>query len=133
MRHVLCLLLLLGGLSGFGFGYGRSGDLADPSFLNAGDTGAGISVSVSSTAVSQVYFTTTTPVVDREILLQNPNDTYLIYCGTHSAVSASAGSRFFIPSRGSFTTNGIYDIWCIGEAGASPIEMLGIIEFDGKD
>ena len=75
MNKILCLLFLLGGLPSLAFSYGRSGDLADPTFLNSGDRAYGISVTMSSESATQVYYTTTTTVIDREILLQIPDDT----------------------------------------------------------
>ena len=133
MRKILFVLILLGGFYRIGFSYGRSGNLADPSFLNAGDTAIGLSVTISSTSATQVYSITTTSVVDREILIQNTDNDFEVFCGTHSSVSASSGNRFFLPVNGSFTSNGTYNIWCIGAAGAGSIEMLGVIEYDSKD
>ena len=86
MKKLSCLLMLLGGIASLAFGYGRSGDLADPTFLNAGDTGVAISIAISSTSVVQVYSIDTTPVVDREIMIQNNSDNYEVICGTHSAI-----------------------------------------------
>ena len=134
MKRILFLLIfVIAAYAPFSFGYGRSGDLADPSFLNAGDSAIGLSVSVSSSSVVQVYDTSTLSVIAREVLLQNTNATYLIYCGTHTAVSATSGNRFFIPPRGSYTTNGAYSIWCTAQSGVATIELLGSVEYDSKD
>jgi len=72
VKKLFVLLLFLGGLSTLSFAYPRSGNMADPSFLDAGNTAFALSVALSSTSATQVYSTTTTAVVDREVLIQMP-------------------------------------------------------------
>lgn len=70
----------------------------------------------------------------REILLQNTDTTFYVYCGTHSAVTASSGPRWALPpAPAALTTNANSSIYCIGASGAGSIEILGSIEYDSKD
>jgi hypothetical protein len=118
------------------FGYGRSGDLADSSFLTTGDEAMALSVSVDTTSAVQVYDSTNSGKWDRETLLQNTSTDYDIFCGTHSGVIAGSGPRFLLPKKpSSFTTNGRYDIYCILEtlAGSDTVDVIGVVEYDTKD
>jgi len=128
----LWLVLLIGVSPSLSFAWGRLGHGANIVTQNSGDTGNGISVSVSSTSATKVY---TGAAKHREILLQNTNSTYVVYCGTHSAVTASSGPRWALWTKpsGNYTSNGTFSIWCIGESGAPSIEILGSVEYDAKD
>jgi hypothetical protein len=128
-------LILAGAAHSLTFGYGRSGHLATPTFLNGGDTAEGISATISSSSATLVYDSTASGFEDREVLLQNTDSTYSVYCGTSTAITATTGNRFVLPPfpAGNLTTNGHYDIYCIGGAGAPSIEILGIKEYDLGD
>lgn len=134
--RTLILLLSLGMMSASAYPYGRSGNLADPSFLTTGDSAVAFSVTVDSSAPVLVYDSNSTGKWDREILIQNTSTSYDIYCGTFSAMSASSGPRFLLPKNpSSLTTNVRADFYCIAEpsAGATTIDVIGLIEFSTKD
>lgn len=99
---------------------------------NSGNRARGISVTVTSTTATQVFSSDDNA---REVLLQNTNSTFYVHCGSFSAVVASTGTpRWVLPPKPvSFTTNGTYSIYCIGEPGAGSIEIIGSKEFDLKD
>lgn len=134
MKKYYCAIVLLF-CSAIVYSYGRSGDLADPSFLTTGDEALCFSVSVDTSTPVLVYDSNSTGKWDREILLQNTSSDYDIWCGTFSAVS-STSDRFLLPKKPSgFTTNGRYDIYCIVEpsAGSTTIDVTGVVEFDSRD
>lgn len=134
MRQLLYLIPFA--IIAMAYPYGRSGDLADPVFLTTGDKAECFSVSVNASTPVLVYDSNSTGKWDREILLQNTGSDYDIYCGTFSTVSASSGPRFLLPKNPSgFTTNVRTDIYCILEAsaGASTVDVVGVIEFDERD
>lgn len=132
---IICALILLPRVI---FGYGRSGDLADPSFLTTGNEAVCISVSVGTTTPVITYSSTNTGYWDREILLQNTSTDYDVYCSTsNSGWTASSGKRFLLPKNPSgFWTNGRYDIYCLAESsagGGTPVEIVGVVEYSKKD
>ena len=135
MRSIIILITSLM-LFSPAYPYGRSGALADPSFLTTGDNAVCFSVAVDTSTPVLVYDSNSTGKWDREILIQNFSSTYEIMCGTHSGVSFSSGPRFLLPlNPTAFSTNGRYDIWCIlnPDAGSSSVEVGGVIEWDSKD
>lgn len=117
--------------------YGRSGDLADPSFLTTGDMAEGISVSVGTTTPVLVYDSNNTGKWDREILLQNTSTSYDIYCSTsNSGFTATSGPRWLLPKNPTaYWSNTRSDIWCLAEpsAGSTEIDVVGEVNFDSRD
>jgi hypothetical protein len=136
MKSILITILSLMALS-IAYPYGRSGDLADPSFLTTGDQAICFSVSVDTSTPVLVYDSNSTGKWDREVLLQNTSSTYDIYCSTSgTGFTATSGPRFLLPKNPSgFTTNNRGDIWCLVESGAgsTTIDVVGIIEYSLKD
>jgi len=136
MRTII-LMIVLGIISAVAYPYGRSGDLADPTFITTGDNAVCFSVTVDTSSPVQVYDSNSTGKWDREILIQNTSSTYDMYCSTSSTgFTASSGNRFLLPKNPSgFTTNGRYDIYCILEtsAGSGTADVTGVIEYDSRD
>lgn len=98
-------------------------------FFSSGDRAIPFRVAVTASSATLVY---TQDLRDREILFQNTDSTYKVYCGTHSAVEATGGPRFILPSYPTaLTTNASYSIYCIAESGT--IEILGVVERDRRD
>ena len=118
------------GMSTNVWSWGRAARHSQPTFLSSGNRGAAFSVTVTTNAAVLAY---TADEDDREILFQNTDGTYYIYCGTHSAVATSSGARFYIPPKpGGLSTNGTYNIYCIADSTGS-IELIGIRENDTRD
>jgi len=119
--------------------YGRSGDLADPSFLTTGNEAICLSVSIGTSTPVLTYNSTNSGFWDREILLQNSSTDWDVYCSTSGANTgwtASSGPRFLLPKNPTgFTTQVRTDFYCILEsaAGAATVDVVGIVEFDLKD
>ena len=135
MRH-LWLFLLLALAPVVLAAYGRSGNLADPVFLNTGTESMGLTVTLSTSSASLTYDASTSGYTDREVMLQNTSSDYTVYCGTFSTVAATYGNRWMLPPFPvSFTTNTAEDIYCIvdNDAGSTTVEVLGRVEFDPKD
>lgn len=104
-----------------------------PIFQDSGDTASAFAVNVGTTTPVKIY---TSDRRHREVLIQNTSEDYKVYLGTHSAVSATSGSRAVIPTfPTAFVTNGIADIWAIAEsaAGADGVDVVGWIEYDSRD
>lgn len=118
-------------------GFPRKADFSIPVFQHSGDSAQGISVAVGTTTKVNVYEAGATGVVDREVLLQNSSETYLVYCSTSATgFTATTGSRFILPKFPTgFTTNGNFDIWCLTEpsAGSGTVEINGLIEYNLND
>lgn len=130
MKKIWVSFLFIGVLSNLQ-AWPRFGNAAQSVTQNAGNKTLGISVTISSSVATQVY---TGVEYHREILLENTNSTYLVYCGTSSAITASIGPRWYLgPKPSGFTTNATSNIYCIGEAGSPAIEVIGSREFDYKD
>lgn len=131
MKKIWLSFLLIGVLSSLAYAWPRLGAGAQAVTQNSGNKTRGISVTVSSTTATQVY---TGVEYHREVLLQNTDSSYYVFCGTHSAVIASSGPRWMLPPKPTgFTTNATSSIYCIGEAGAGQIEIIGSAEYDYKD
>lgn len=134
MKKVWLSFLLIGVASSLSSrieAWPRLGQGAQAVTQNSGNKTKGISVTVSSTSVTQVY---SGVEYHREVFLQNTDSTYYIFCGTHSLVSATSGPRWMLPPKPTaFTTNATSSIYCISEAGSSSIEILGSQEYDYKD
>lgn len=130
MKKIWLSFLLIGVLSNLR-AWPRFGSGAQPVTQNAGNKTLAISVTVTSSTVIQVY---NGIEYHREIFLENTNSTYLVYCSTFSGMSASSGPRWYLsPKPSGFTTNATSSIFCIGEAGAPSIEVLGSREYDFRD
>lgn len=111
--------------------WSRLGNGATVVTQNSGDRTSGISVTIDAISATQVY---SANPKDREILLQNTDSTYYVYCGTFSAVTATTGKRWILPPKpAALTTNANSSVYCIAESGASSIEILGSVEYDSKD
>lgn len=111
----------------------RLGEGASPVFQSSGDKGVPFTVNVNTTTATRVYTQNTN---DREIMFQNTNSSYYVYCGSHSAVVASSGPRFFIPPKpSSVSTNAAFSLYCIVESGfgSGNLELIGIAERDLRD
>ena len=116
--------------------YGRSGDLADPSFLTTGNEAIAFSVEVDTASAVLVYDSSNSGYWDREILLQNTSTDYDIYCGTASTTLAGSGPRFLLPKNpAGFTSQVHTDFYCVLEesAGSNTVDVVGVIEFCTKD
>ena len=138
MRNLVGVITLMGLLITplIVFSYGRSGNLADPSFLTTGDEAIPFSVSISTASAVLVYNSSNSGFWDREILLQNTSLDYDVYCGTASTTLASSGPRFLLPKNPvGFTTNVHTDIYCILEetAGSNSVDIVGVVEYSTKD
>lgn len=134
MRKIWVSLLVIGVFANPLRAWPRLGSAANIVTQNAGDKANGISVTITTGTATLVY---SGVAKHREVLLQNTNSTYYVYCGTFSAVTTLAGSPHWIlpPKPTGFTTNGTYSIYCLSEAaaGATSIEIIGSAEFDSKD
>ena len=132
MKWLSLFLIPLGVFTGFCLSWPREGFNTKPVFQHTGDRGFPFTVSVGTTTPVRLY---TSEARDREILFQSTSATYYIYCGTHSAVSATSGTRFWIPPKPSaLFTNAYYNLWCISEsAAAGAVELIGVVDRDSKD
>lgn len=134
MKRIWLSFLLIGALSKLPSlveAWPRLGAGAQAVTQNSGDRTSGISVMVDDVSATQVY---SANPKHREILLQNTDSTYYVYCGTSSAVVATSGPRWLLPPKpAALTTNANSSIYCVAESGGSSIEILGSIEYDSKD
>lgn len=134
MKKVWLPFLLIGAISSLPVilrAWPRLGSAANIVTQNSGDKTAGISVTIDGISAVQVY---STNPKHREILLQNTDSTYYVYCATYSAITATSGFRWLLPPKpAALTTNANSSIYCIADPAASSIEILGSIEFDSKD
>ena len=136
MRKLLIGLFFLGVYAGIADARGREGYLIKGTYSDTGDIIETVTVSVGTTTPVQIFFSTATQARNfREIMFQNTSTgTFRIYIGTHSAVSATSGGRFFIPAGASWTTHAYDDLWGISEAAVlGSLEILGQFERDSKD
>lgn len=115
------------------YAWPRLGATAAPVFQNAGTQLVAFSVNVTTGVPIQLYSFSTR---HREITIQNPSSTFLLYVGTSSAVNATVGTpRLFVPPLGTMTIRSTVSLWGIYEtaAGAGTKEVLGSYELDPKD
>lgn len=119
------------------FSAGVKTDFSIYTSQQSGDTGVPFSVTVSTSQITHLYDPTDSGLVDREILFQNVSEDYVIVCSTSSTgFTFTSGNRFLLPKFPTgFTTNGVYDVWCLADpaAGGSGVEVVGVVENDSKD
>ena len=95
-------------------------------------------ITVGTTTPVKIFTSTATQFVNyRELLFQNVStNSYRVFLGTHSAVSATTGGRWFIPGGGSWVTNAKDDLWAVYEPAAAntgTLQILGQFERDSND
>jgi hypothetical protein len=117
---------------------GREGYQVKATHRDTGDIIETYNVVVGTTTPVKIFYSTWTQVKNfREIMYQNTStNSYRLYLGTHSAVSASSGGRWFIPGGGSWTTAAKDDLWAVFESaafGSGTLEALGQLERDSAD
>lgn len=138
MKKVLLGLIVFLGLVAISEARGREGKLVKPTYKDSGDIIEATAITIGTTTVVQIFFSSATEFYNyRELMFQNTStNSFRVYIGTHAAISASSGGRWFIPGGGSWSTNAKDDLWALFESAAhntGTLQVLGEFERDSAD